>query len=48
MVFADALQTVKRELGHLDYVEKMITAIDESKRGLARPDQEAFEINAGE
>lgn len=48
MIFSEALKLVRAELGHLDYIQKMLHATDESKRGLARPDQEAFEINAGE
>ena len=46
MTLAKAIQKVQAELGHLDYIQKMLTAIDESKRGLARPDEKTFEINA--
>ena len=46
MTLKQAVETVKKELGHLDYIEKMLTAIDESKRGIARPDEKTFEINA--
>ncbi len=48
MVFAEAIKTVKRDLGHLDYIRNMLTAADESKRGLAIPDEKTFEINAGD
>ena len=48
ITFSTAIATVKRELGHLDYIQKMLTLADESKRGLARPDEKTFEINAGD
>ena len=48
VTFAKAIASVKRELGHLDYIQKMISAADESVRGLARPDEKTFEINAGD
>ena len=48
MVFAEAFKKVKAELGHLDYIQKMLTAADESKRGLARPEEKTLEINAGD
>ncbi len=48
MVFAQAIETVKHELGHFDHIRKMLKAADESKRGLARPDEKTFEINAGD
>lgn len=47
-IFAQAIETVKRDQGHLDYIQKMLVAADESKRGLARPDDKTFEINAGD
>lgn len=47
-IFAQAIETVKRDQGHLDYIQKMLTAADESKRGLARPDEKTYEINAGD
>ena len=48
MTLAESIKCVERELGHLDYVQKMLQAIEESKRGLARPDESTFEINAGD
>ena len=48
MVFAEAIKTVKHDLGHLDYIRNMLAAADESKRGLAIPDEKTFEINAGD
>lgn len=48
MVFAEAIKKVRQDLGHLDYIEAMLTAADESKRGLAIPDEKTWEINAGD
>lgn len=48
MIFAEAIKKVRQDLGHLDYIQKMLAAADESKRGLAVPDEKTWEINAGD
>ena len=44
----EAVETVRKRLGHHDYITRMLAGVEESQKGLARPDVEAFEQNVGE
>ena len=44
----EAVQQVQDQFGHRPYIQMMLDAINQSQRGLARPDSAAIEFNAGD
>ena len=48
MRLSEAVELVSEELGDKPHIKLMLDAIQNSQRGLARPDAATFEINAGD
>jgi len=43
----EAVAEVRQEIGESDEIKIMLAAIEQSQRGLARPDSATFEMNVG-